>query len=423
VCILLVGVGLAASAYLLARLFALLGSPRPGSFDLCAVLFSKGCDAALSDERSWILGVPLAGWGLVYFTSLGGLLFLARFMGQAFEAEALLAGSLVTLAGVGVGVALATGALLGQAPLCPLCLSVHAISLLLLLALRQASARSLPEQVRLLRAASGWLIGSGAETPLQVRWKLVGFASVALLAVVAYQWVYVESALRRPRAAPTQDRAQIIAAYRASPAFEIPVTESDPQLGPLTAPVELVVFGSFRCSGCRRFASTISQLHRQFGDRLLIVYKHYPLSTRCNGRLTEDLQPGACELAWAAEAAHRQARFWEFHDALFAARAAAPEETIAEVVRRLNLDPARFAADRQSEITKGQVADDVELGNRLEIPGTPAVFLDGRPVRPARGEVLTTLIRHELERHAEGSLSHGRAIAGVGRFGDQGRPP
>ena len=161
VCILLVGVGLAASAYLLARLFALLGSPRPGSFDLCSVLFSHGCDAALSDERSWILGLPLAGWGLVYFTSLGGLLFLARFMGQAFEAEALLAGSLVTLAGAGVGVALVTGALLERAPLCPLCLSIHAISLLLLIAIHRASARSLPEQVRLLGAASRWLVEIG----------------------------------------------------------------------------------------------------------------------------------------------------------------------------------------------------------------------------------------------------------------------
>ena len=379
------------------------------------MLFSHGCDAALEDERSWILGVPLAGWGLVYFTSLGGLLFLARFVGQAFEAEALLAGSLVTLAGAGVGVALVTGALLERAPLCPLCLSIHAISLLLLIAIHRASARSLPEQVRLLGAASRWLVGSGAETAPPARWKLVSFGSVALLAVVAYQWAYVESTLRRPPTAPAQGRDQIIAAYRASPALALPVTEADPHLGPLDAPAELVMFGSFRCAGCRRFAATLSQLHRRFGDRLLIVYKHYPLSTGCNDRLSKDLQPGACELAWAAEAAHRQARFWEFHDALFAAGPAGPEETIAETVRRLNLDPARFAADRRSEATRARVADDVELGNRLEIPGTPAVFLDGRLVRSARGDVLTTLIRHELERRAEGSLHHGRAIADVGR--------
>jgi len=422
VCILLVGIGLAGSAYLTGRVFASFASGKPEGFDLCAALFSTGCDDTLADERSWILNVPIAGWGLVYFTSLAGLLFLARFMKRAFETEALLAGSLVTLAGIGVGLALSVAAWLGHARLCPLCLSVHAINLLLLLALRQASGRPVREQVRILRDASEWLLRSRAEMPDPVRWKFVGFGAVALLAAVAYQWVYVESALRRPPAAAAPDRARIIAAYRASPRFTLPATEEDPHLGPLTAPVRLVVFGSFQCPACRRFAGTLSQLQHRFRDRLLVVYKHYPLSTRCNRRLTEDMQPGACEFAWAAEAARRQERFWPFHDALLAAGTDASEATIAQTVRRLKLDPARFDADRQSNSTRDRVAEDIDLGNRLKIPGTPAVFLDGHLVRPARGEILEILIRHELGQQTAGSPRHGRDIMGLGRLRHEGRP-
>ena len=420
ICTFLTGIGFAATAYLTGRVLDLAASRGPGAPDLCSALFASSCDGALGDERFWILGVPLAGWGLVYFTALGGLLFLARFTKGAFEAEALLAGTLVTLSGTAVGIALSAWMLLGHAPLCPLCLAVHAISVLLLLALRRASPGPFAAQLRRVRGAWRWLVGA-AETPEPVRWKLVGFASVALLAALAYQWVYVESALRRPQQAPAPDRAALIAAHRGSPRLDIPVAQDDPHLGPLTAPVTLVVFESFRCAGCRRFASTLARLRDRFGDRLLIVYKHYPLSTTCNGRLSRDLQPGACEIAWAAEAARRQGRFWPFYQAQFAA-GGPPDGSVAEAGRRLKLDLARFDADRQSDSTRARVAADIAIGDRLKIPGTPAVFLDGRLVSPARPEILEILIRDALGHRDAGSPRRGRAITDVGRPVKEDRP-
>jgi len=419
VCVLLVGAGLACTGYLLARVFVLLASSGLATHDLCSTLFGTGCDGALLDRRYWILGVPMAGWGLVYFVALGGLLALARFMRGTFETEAILAASLLALAGVGVGLALLASAVVEGSPVCPLCLSVHAISLLLLLALRRTSRQSIAEQLRLLRAASLWLIRPGTETPEPARWKLVGFASVALLAAVAYQWVYVESALRSPPPARPPDRAAVIAAHRGAPRLDIPVAQDDPHLGPLTSPVTLVVFESFRCPACRRFAPTLARIRDRFGDRLLIVYKHYPLSTTCNGRIGRDLQPGACEIAWAAEAARRQARFWPFYQALFAAGADASDAAVDEACRRLKLDRARFDADRRSDSTRARVAADIAAGDRLEIPGTPAVFLDGRLVSPASFEVLEILIRDAL---GAGSTKRGRTITDLGREVKHDRP-
>jgi Na+:H+ antiporter, NhaA family len=167
--------------------------------------------------------------------------------------------------------------------------------------------------------------------------------------------------------------------------------------------VRLVVFESFRCPACRRLAGTLSRLHHEFGDRLAIVFKHYPLSTRCNGRLTQDMQPGACEIACAAEAARPQDRFWSFHDAIFAAGAEDPAEAIADAMRSARLDPARFAADRAAESAMVRVSADVELGNRLAIPGTPSVYLDGRLVSSHDPRALETLIRYQLGKEVAGS--------------------
>jgi protein-disulfide isomerase len=310
---------------------------------------------------------------------------------------------------MGVGIALTAWTWAGHGAMCPLCLSVHAINLLLAHALWRASPRTFAARLETLRAAWTWLLSSWAGTSEPARWKLVGFSSVALLAIVAYQWVHAEGALRRP---PPLDRAAILAAHHAAPRVVLTVDEDDPHLGPLDAPARLVLFESFRCSACRRLAGMVPRLRARFGDRLLVAVKQYPLSTVCNPRLTRDMQPGACELAWAAEAARRQSQFWRFRDALFAAGTNDSPETVAIVARRLGLDLARFETDRVSDSTKQRVALDIELGSRLGIPGTPAVFLNGRLVRSVSVEALEILIRSDLEQQvaaAAPGLQHGPA--------------
>ncbi|MGH2570999.1 MAG: vitamin K epoxide reductase family protein, partial [bacterium] len=212
--VLLVAAGAVASAYLLARSFALVASPEPAVPDLCAVLLSTSCDPALADPGSWILGIPIAGWGLVFFATLGALLSLARFL-ETFAAEALLAGLLVSAAGALVCLTLSIQLLLGPHPFCPLCAIVHAIVVPLPLTVHRASARPVREQLRRLGAAAQWLLRSGAATA-EERWKLLGFGSAALTAAFAFQWVYVESVLRRPPAVPAASPAQVIAAYDAT---------------------------------------------------------------------------------------------------------------------------------------------------------------------------------------------------------------
>jgi len=415
---LLVACGAATSAYLLSRTFALLApGDHPGP-DICSTLFAASCDAALADDHSWVLGIPLAGWGLVYFAAVGSLLALARFVEGAFEAQALIAASALSIAGTGTGLALALGAWLGGAAVCPLCLSIHATSLAIVFALQRAIARPLGTQLSLARGT--WVGLVRAPLPEPARWASVGFGCVALIAGMSYQWVFVESALRRPPAPPV-DRVKAIAAYDATPQHALPVLAGDAHRGPLGAPVQLVVFESLQCPHCERFAATLSRLDREFGDRLLVVFKHYPLSTRCNDRLTADLQPDACELAWAAVAAQRQSRFWQFQDALFASVAGANAGSIEDAARGAGLEPARFEADRRSPEVRARVAEDIALGNQLKLPGTPAAYLDGRLVHTGSPELLEILIRHELERHATRPPPVGRAAGGSGRPGSRPR--
>jgi len=411
---------MAGSVHLLGRALALYDPSKPAALDICSAVFHASCDAALADERFSFLNIPLAGWGLVYFSTLSGAILLARFLEGTFETDALIAGSALTLAGLGAGIGLTACMLLGVAPLCPICLALHAVSLALVFSWQRTTDRPISEQVQRLRDVAGQIVRSRTEPPESIRWQLVAFACVALVALLAYQWVYVESTLRRPRPMTAPDRARIIADFQSSPQVLVPVTNLDPHLGPLTAPVQLVVFESLRCPHCQRLASGLSRLHQQFRDQLAVVYKHYPLSTHCNRQLPADLQPGACEIAWAAEAANQQSSFWPFHDAMLTVESPPSEESLRSTAQRLRLDTVRFDRDRRSDSTRQRVAEDVALGNQLKLPGTPAVFLNGRWVRLARAEVLEILVRHELARVGK-SDPLDRAENESGRPGRDGR--
>src|SRR5262249_39292627 len=88
---------------------------------------------------------------------------------------------------------------------------------------------------------------------------------------------------------------------------------------------------------------------------------------------------------------------WPFRDAMLAPGGRTDDDRIAEAVRILDLDPARFAADRVSDPVKSRVASDVEIGTRLGIPGTPSVFLDDRLVHDTSRAALEILIPDEIE--------------------------
>ena len=94
----LVGFGWLASGYLLLRAFALGRAAPTTSVDLCIAVFGVGCDARLLDPMSLQLGVPLAGWGVVYFAMLGFLLLALRGPGAIWTT--------VLLAGAGAGASL-----------------------------------------------------------------------------------------------------------------------------------------------------------------------------------------------------------------------------------------------------------------------------------------------------------------------------
>ncbi|MGB1274200.1 MAG: DsbA family protein [Nannocystaceae bacterium] len=143
-----------------------------------------------------------------------------------------------------------------------------------------------------------------------------------------------------------------------------------PTLGPDDAPLLLVAFIDIECPYCKRVhTESLVKLRERYPKDLRIAVRHYPLV----------IHQAAEGLARAAVAAHRQEQFWPFYERLMAAKSGAVgRSTFVEIADELGMDRQRFLDDLDAEEVMEVVREDVRLGRRLGVDGTPGFFLNGR---------------------------------------------
>lgn len=132
--------------------------------------------------------------------------------------------------------------------------------------------------------------------------------------------------------------------------------------------VSVLIYGDYLCPYCRRLARVLTRLRETLGERMLYVYRQFP---------NERAHPGATLLSRAAEAAARQGKFWELHDALYAAEPPLGEAHVTEIAASLGLDMARFRHDLDGASVRTRVDEDLADGRRNGVTGTPTIFIDG----------------------------------------------
>ena len=100
----------------------------------------------------------------------------------------------------------------------------------------------------------------------------------------------------------------------------------------------------------------------------------------------------------ASVAAHKQGKFWEFHDKLFLDRRQFNIEKFRAYARVLELDMEQFEKDLLDLENKKPIDADKAEASSMGITGTPAFFINGRYLSGAKpfGE-FAKLINVELE--------------------------
>jgi protein-disulfide isomerase len=132
----------------------------------------------------------------------------------------------------------------------------------------------------------------------------------------------------------------------------------------------------------------LEQLLEKFPQSVKVVYKNYPISSH----------QYAVKAAMAALAAGEQGKFWQFHDELFQNYNRLNDEKVQEISRKLQLDEARFEADRTNRDLLERIRADYQEGNRIGVRGVPAVYLNGKVMRNRSLEALSEAVEGELKK-------------------------
>ncbi len=169
-------------------------------------------------------------------------------------------------------------------------------------------------------------------------------------------------------------------------------TKGAPFLGKENAPVSLVIFTDFECPYCSKTEPLLSQVLENNPDTLKIVFKNMPLSMHKNA------EPAAR----AALAAEAQGKFWQMHDALFAADKLSKEK-IDEIAKSIGLDMKKFQEDMKSPAIGQRLARDLLDAREVGVTGTPTLFINGRRVKNRSLKVIQKMIDEELAKSKKGA--------------------
>ncbi|HEV2864725.1 MAG TPA: thioredoxin domain-containing protein [Pyrinomonadaceae bacterium] len=144
--------------------------------------------------------------------------------------------------------------------------------------------------------------------------------------------------------------------------------------GGASAPVTLEEFGDFQCPPCGRLYASLKKIEHDYGDRLKVVFRNYPL---------QQMHKNAFSAARAAEAAGLQGKFFEMHDLLYEnqtewGESPEPRPIYTDYANRIGLNVEKFLADMARQDVADRIQADFNRGSSLGVRGTPTVFLNGR---------------------------------------------
>jgi protein-disulfide isomerase len=172
------------------------------------------------------------------------------------------------------------------------------------------------------------------------------------------------------------------------PRVIVPLRDDDRAKGPKDAPVVIVEFSDFQCPFCKRAQAVVDEVMKQYGDKLRLVYRDYPLP----------FHPQATPAAEAAHCAGDQGKYWEYNDHLMSVEGTLQPDDLKKRATEIGLDMSAFQACMDGEKWDPVIKASAEEATALGVTGTPTFFINGRMIVGAQPEQFKAIIDEELQR-------------------------
>ncbi len=138
--------------------------------------------------------------------------------------------------------------------------------------------------------------------------------------------------------------------------------------------VTLVEYGDFQCPYCYQYEPIVAQVREKYKGKINFQFRNFPLQAT---------HQNAFAAHRAAEAAHKQNKFWEMHDLLYQnqkqwSEAQSVNPYFESYAKQIGLDVNKYKTDFASKEVNAIINADMKAGNDLKVTGTPTFFLNGK---------------------------------------------
>lgn len=181
-----------------------------------------------------------------------------------------------------------------------------------------------------------------------------------------------------------QKRGELVQAYVAKLSKNAPVevyfskpksnlqvdAGNSPFAGGEKAKVTIVEFSDFQCPFCSRAADTVNQIKKKYGNKIKIVFKHFPLP----------MHQQAMPASEAAMCVYEQSKdkFWKMHDILFKHQDKLSNDDLAKHAKEAGADEKKFKECFDAKKYAETIQKDLAYGEKLGVRSTPTFFINGQ---------------------------------------------
>jgi len=346
--------GFLASAYTF-HLFMQVQEHGPNVDSFCAISETVNCITVETSEYAVTLGVPIAMYGLEYY-SVGLIILLLSFFGiwPLRRWQSLI--FWMAVISVPVITILAYLAFVVIGSICIVCCAVYLANLTMLIYLLAANRGRLREL-----AVEGPMEFFG--TLPKARGLLI--AAIVFAAIALSQFFWMSPAL----------------GLSAGGSFNFQGLPVDGMsLGDPSAPIKIEEFTDYQCPYCDKAHKVMMELVQKYPDKIHLTHRDYPLDNNCNPYIPRLFHPDACRAAKYGRCAAAQNRFWQLDEKMFHNRTRLQKRHIVVYAREAGLNMNKLEECVAEPATLDAILKDIHEGHSRGVNGTPACFINGELV-------------------------------------------
>lgn len=140
--------------------------------------------------------------------------------------------------------------------------------------------------------------------------------------------------------------------------------------------ISIEEFGDYQCPPCGALHPILKTLKSEYGDRIQIDFRHFPLT---------QIHNHALEASYAAVAAGLQGKFLEMHNLLYENQSVWSQvgdfrPIVINFAQQIGLDIPRFTRDMDGLQVVTLVSEDTRLANARAVASTPTIFINGHMI-------------------------------------------